>query len=200
MATWVWIVIVVAVLLAVLVVAWRALATRRTRSLKEQFGQEYDRTADTAGSRRKAEAELEARQERRAQLHIRPLSGESRARYSRQWETVQGQFVDSPQGSLASADALVSAVMSERGYPMDEFEQRAADISVDHPRVVDHYRGAHEVFARANRGQASTEDLRQAMQHYRALFDELLVGSTADRGAAGSADRPAVESETAVRS
>lgn len=181
MPGWAWVLIVVVIAVVVIAVIWRALAARRTRGLKERFGPEYDRAARTAGSRRKAEAELAARQERREQLHIRPLSSESRARYARQWETIQAQFVDSPQGAVASADGLVSSVMSERGYPMDDFEQRAADVSVDHPEVVENYRRAHAIYERSTGGEADTEDVRQAMQHYRSLFDELLGDDVADR-------------------
>jgi len=181
---WAWVLIVVAGLVVVSVVAWRALAVRRTRRLKAQFGPEYDRAARSASSQREAEAELAARQERREQLHIRPLSAEARQRYASQWESVQAQFVDSPQGAVAAADGLVSSVMSDRGYPMDEFEQRAADVSVDHPDVVQNYRAAHAISSRAARGEASTEDLRQAMQHYRALFQELLGEEAADHAIA----------------
>jgi hypothetical protein len=134
-----------------------------------------------AGDRRQAEAELAARRERRERLTIRPLPAEARARYARQWETVQAQFVDSPQAAIAAADGLVNAVMSDRGYPVSEFEQRAADVSVDHPSVVENYRNAQAISLRSQRGEATTEELRQAMQHYRSLFDELLSDSAADQ-------------------
>jgi hypothetical protein len=163
------------------VIVWRALAARRTRSLQQQFGPEYDRTTKIAGGRRQAEAELAARQDRRERLTISPLTDEAHARYAAQWETVQAQFVDSPQMAIASADGLVNAVMSDRGYPMNDFEQRAADVSVDHPEVVENYRQARAISLRAERGEAATEDLRQAMQHYRSLFNELLSDSGADQ-------------------
>jgi len=202
MPVWAWILIVVAAVVVVLAVAWRALAARRTRTLKERFGPEYDRATRSAGSRRKAEADLAARQERREQLNLRPLGSEARTRYARQWEAVQTQFVDSPQGALASADGLVGSVMSERGYPMDDFEQRAADVSVDHPQVVENYRTAHAIHEKATRGEASTEDLRQGMQHYRALFDELLEDDAADRPVArdAAAEQATADDGTAVRS
>ena len=129
MSGWLWIVIVVAVLVLIAVVAWRALASRRTRSLQDRFGPEYERAAETAGSRRQAEAELAAREERREQLTIRPLPTEARRRYASQWQVVQVQFVDSPVAAVSSADALVTTVMTDRGYPLDDFEQRAADVS-----------------------------------------------------------------------
>ena len=201
MPGWAWLVIVVAVVVIVVIAAWQALAARRTRGLKEQFGPEYDRTAKSAGSRRKAEAELAARQERRDRLSIRPLGAETRARYARQWEAAQAQFVDSPQGAIATADGLVSALMTERGYPMDDFDQRAADVSVDHPEVVDNYRRAHSISERATRGEASTEDLRQALQHYRSLFEELLDDDAADqRLARDDSTYEAAETERTVRS
>ena len=172
--------IIIAVVLVAAVVMWRALAARRTRSLRESFGPEYDRTATAVGDRRDAETELAARQKRREQLDIRPLPADARQRHARQWETVQTQFVDSPPAAIAAADGLVNSVMADRGYPIDDFEQRAADVSVDHPAVVENYRQAHEISSRSARGEATTEDLRQAMQNYRALFDELLSDGAAD--------------------
>jgi len=181
MPGWVWFLIAVAVIVAAAVVAWRvAVARRRTNEFRERFGPEYDRTVKAAGSRRKAEAELAARQERRDKLEIVPLETELHQRYSAQWNDVQAQFVDSPVAAVASADALVTSVMADRGYPMEAFEQRAADISVDHPEIVENYRQAHRIRLRSDEGQASTEDLRQAMQHYRSLFDELLADGASD--------------------
>jgi hypothetical protein len=175
MNTWVWIVIVAAVVIVVAVVVWQALRSRRTRMLQEGFGREYDRTVEQAGGRRDAERELQERQERHDELDIRPLSPEARDRYMSQWEEVQSRFVDDPSGAVRAADALVQRVMAERGYPVDDFEQRAADISVDHPDLVERYRTADGI-ARANeRGESSTEDLRHSVRHYRALFEELLV-------------------------
>jgi len=205
MPVWGWALVAVAVVAVVALIAWRALAARRTRTLRARFGPEYERTTTALGDRREAEAELAARQERREQLHIRPLPAEARQRYAQQWQAAQAQFVDSPAGAIAAADGLLAAVMQQRGYPMDDFEQRAADVSVDHPAVVDNYRKAQAISLRSGRGEASTEDLRQAMQHYRSLFDELL-DDAADAPLAddaGAADLPVDErepSQPAVRS
>ena len=174
MAGWVWAVIVAVVVIVVAFAVWRALSTRRTQGLRERFGPEYDRAKESAGGKKDAEAELAAREERREQLNIRPLPAEARQRYAEQWRNVQSQFVDAPQAAVAAADGLVSSAMSDRGYPMDDFEQRAADISVDYPHVVESYRAAHRISESTASGEATTEDQRQAMQHYRSLFDELL--------------------------
>jgi|SRR3954465_9619246 len=181
MPSWAWILIAIAVILVVAAIVWRALAARKTKDLQGRFGPEYDRTASATGSKRAAESELAARQERREQLNIRPLPAESRTRYADQWASVQTQFVDSPAAAVAAADGLVNSVMTDRGYPMDDFEQRAADISVDHPHVVQNYRQARDIARASERGEASTEDQRQAMQNYRALFDELLGDDSADQ-------------------
>jgi hypothetical protein len=181
MASWVWILIVVAAAVVVAAVIRRVLAGRRTRELQERFGPEYDRTSAAVGSKREAESELAARQDRREQLNIRPLPAEARQRFADQWEAVQGQFVDSPAAAVSAADGLVCSVMADRGYPMDDFEQRAADISVDHPQVVQNYREARDIARASEQGQVTTEDLRQAMQNYRALFDELLGDTTTDQ-------------------
>ncbi len=147
---------------------------RRTQRLRSQFGDaEYDRTVQETGTQRRAEAELEKRKERVAALHIRPLSAGDRDRFIALWRGVQARFIESPGGAATEADQLVRDVMAVRGYPVTNFEERAENISVDHPLVVENYRAAHEIAGRQARGQASTEDLRQAMVHYRALFDEL---------------------------
>jgi FtsZ-interacting cell division protein ZipA len=175
MPSWVWILIAVAVVAVLAVAVWQALARRRTGRLQQRFGPEYDRTLDSADSKREAEAELKAREERRQQLEIRPLSGPARDRYLQRWQSVQAQFVDDPRGAVASSDSLIKSVMAERGYPVEDFEQRAGDISVDHPQVVENYRQGHRLAqASADGSSDSTEDLRQAMRHYRALFDELV--------------------------
>ena len=171
----VWLIIGVVVVLGLVAFAWRAKSKRRTGRLQVTFGPEYERSKTEAGSRRKAEAELTARQTRRDDLDIRPLSVEARDRYSVSWKQVQGRFVDEPGAAVGEADRLVSAVMRDRGYPMDDFDQRSADISVDLPHVVEDYRAAHGISMANEHGQASTEDLRQAFMHYRSLFDELLV-------------------------
>jgi hypothetical protein len=180
MATWVWIVIAVAVVLAVLAAVWWFMRARRSRSLQEGFGPEYDRTVAEAPTKREGEAELQERQKRREELDIRPLAPGARDRYIDEWRTVQARFVDNPSAAVADADRLVSQVMRDRGYPTDDFERRASDISVDHPHLVDNYRTAHDLSLASDRGDATTEDLRRAMKHYRALFEELLETETAD--------------------
>jgi hypothetical protein len=192
MATWVWIVIAVVIAAVVVLAAWRGLAARRTRNLRERFGPEYDRTAASAESRGDAEAELAARQERRDRLDIRPLSPQARQRYATQWQAAQAQFVDTPEAAAATAEGLVNQVMTERGYPMDDFDQRSDDVSVDHPHVVENYREAHAIHERSRSGNADTEQLRRAMQHYRALFDELLGDDDADRPLSRDGDNLAV--------
>jgi len=178
MPGWVWALIIVAAVAVVAVVIWQALRERRTRTLRDRFGPEYDRALEGSESKRSAESELAARADRRDKLEITPLSPGARERYVAEWERVQARFVDDPEGAVREADVLIQSVMSERGYPMDDFDQRAADISVDHPRVVENYREGNRL-ARANAlGDGTTEDLRQAMQHYRALFDELLEAAS----------------------
>ena len=174
MDTWVWIVIGVIVAIVVLGVVFSALRTRRSRSLQDQFGREYDRTVDKAGGRREAERELAERQKRHDELELRPLSQDARDRYLQQWQVTQGRFVDDPTGAVSEADDLVQRVMRDRGYPVDDFEQRAADISVEHPELVEKYRTANGIARASERGEASTEDLRHSVRHYRALFVELL--------------------------
>jgi hypothetical protein len=163
------------VVLALLVVAgWLILRRRETQTLEKRFGPEYNRAVDELGSRAKAEAELKARQKRVEQLHIMPLAPADASRFSEAWRALQGRFVDNPKGVLTEADQLVRDLMQKRGYPMGDFDRRAADISVDHPAVVDHYRAAHEIALRDRRGEVDTEGMRQAVIHYRALFAELL--------------------------
>jgi hypothetical protein len=171
MDAWIWILIAAGVIVVIALLAWAASRSRRTAGLRDQFGPEYERTVETAESRRQAEAELAARRERRAELDIRPLTPAARDRYAGQWTALQARFVDSPDASMQEADALVTQLMRERGYPMDDFDQRVDDISVDHPGVVEHYRAAHRIST--NRG-STTEDRRQGIVHYRALFEELL--------------------------
>ena len=174
MDTWVWIVIAVVAAIVVLGVLWGATRTRRTRSLQDRFGREYDRTVEQAGGRREAERELRDREKRHQELELRPLSQEAREQYVQQWQATQGRFVDDPTGAVAQADELVQRVMRDRGYPVDDFEQRAADISVEHPDLVEKYRTANGIARASERGQASTEDLRHSVRHFRALFVELL--------------------------
>jgi hypothetical protein len=175
MPTWAWIIIAVAVaiLVAAAVAAYMA-RQNQTRRLREQFGPEYDRTVSERDGQREAEQELAERERKRKQLDIVPLTPEARDRYANEWRDVQTRFVDDPPGAVDEADRLVTDVMRERGYPMDDFDQRAADVSVDHPQVVENYRAAHGIYERRQSNGAGTEDLRQAFVHYRALFDELL--------------------------
>jgi cytoskeletal protein RodZ len=180
MPSWVWVVIALAAVVVLAIVVWQALARRRTGQLQEQFGPEYDRTVGTAESKREAEAELQAREERRRELEIRPLPSAARYRYLEAWQGVQSQFVDDPSAAVARADELIQSVMSERGYPVEDFEQRAADVSVDHPQVVENYREGHRLAQSTANGSGSTEDLRQAMRRYRALFDELVEPAADD--------------------
>jgi hypothetical protein len=175
MPGWLWAVIIVAAVAVVVLVVWQSLQARRTRLLQGRFGTEYDRTLEGAGSKRDAEADLAARAERRDSFDIRPLAPGARERYAAEWERVQARFVDDPSGAVHEADRLIQSVMSDRRYPVDDFDQRAADLSVDHPDVVENYREGHRFAQAAELGNGTTEELRRAMQHYRALFDELLV-------------------------
>ena len=158
-------ILVVLVLLALL--AFFAGRQRRSRKLQDTFGPEYDRTVEHAGDRRAAEAELQERTEHRASFDVVPLEPEARARYVEAWRHTQAQFVDEPVEATREADRLITSVMRDRGYPVDDFEQRATDISVDHPQVVDDYRAAHAIATANDRSEASTEDLRQALVHPR---------------------------------
>jgi len=178
MPVWAWILIVVAAAVVVGVVVWAGTRSARSRQLQRRFGPEYDRTVAASGSRGEAEADLQERRELRDRLDIRPLSEPARERYLADWQQVQSRFVDDPSGAVAEADRLVAVVMRERGYPVDDFESKAALVSVDHPDVVEHYRQGHDIFVSFDRGEAATEDLRQAMRHYRALFDDLLDDGT----------------------
>jgi hypothetical protein len=188
MDTWVWIVIGVVVAFVVLGVVASALRMRRSRSLQDRFGREYDRTVDKAGSRREAEQELRQREQRHEELELRPVSQDARERYLQQWRATQGRFVDDPTGAVSEADELVQRVMRDRGYPVDDFEQGAADISVEHPELVEKYRTADGIARASERGEASTEDLRHSVRHYRALFVELLEVDD-DAADASSSDR-----------
>ena len=179
MPNWAWIVIVIGAVVVLAAIAWSAYNTRRRRGLQERFGSEYDRTVADAPSRREAESDLAERQKRREELDIRPLAPEARDRYASEWHDTQARFVDEPEGAVGEADRLIQHVMRDRGYPVDDFEQRANDLSVDHPDVMSNYRAAHGIQVANERGKASTEDLRTAMVHYRALFTELLEAEPA---------------------
>ena len=174
MPAWGWILIVIGALILVAGGAWLFVTRRRTEHLRTQFGPEYNRVVSGADSKRQAESELAARESRRAELEIKPLRQESRARYREEWKSVQSEFVDEPNRAVARADSLLQQVMEERGYPVEKFDQRAADLSVDHPKVVENYREGHRLATRNSGNGAETEDLRQAMRHYRALFEELV--------------------------
>jgi FtsZ-interacting cell division protein ZipA len=178
------VVLIAVLVIAVVVIAAIAFVTsrrRRSQKLKERFGPEYDRVVRQEGDPRKAEGVLEFRQKRREKFHIRPLSAADRSSFAVRWTEVQSRFVDDPRGAVTVADSLVTDAMQARGYPIGEFEQRAADLSVDYPQIVENYRAAHDIATLHRAGKASTEDLRQAMVHYRLLFQELLEESTAER-------------------
>jgi hypothetical protein len=166
--------LIIVALVVIALVVWSSMRKRRSEELRERFGLEYDRAVEEHQDRRSAEGALKEREERVEALQIRPLSAEQRGRFDEGWRSVQAQFVDDPTGATTAADRLVAEVMEARGYPVGDFEQRAADISVGHPQVVEHYRAAHQIALRNERGEASTEDLRQALVHYRALFQDLL--------------------------
>lgn len=173
-STQTWIIAGVLVLALIALAAWVFYQKKQSHRLQEQFGPEYGRTVDELGSRTKAESELKAREKRVERFTIVPLSPSEAARFSQAWADLQGRFVDNPKGVVIQADQLVRELMLKRGYPMADFERRAADISVDYPAVVDHYRTAQAIAVRDQRGEADTEELRKAVVHYRALFDELL--------------------------
>jgi FtsZ-interacting cell division protein ZipA len=175
MDTNVW--IIISIVLAVAVIALAAmLFTQRRRSgqLQQRFGPEYERTVERYGSQKDAEEELIARERRVNRFRIVPLSREDAARFSEDWRAVQNRFVDDPKAAVEDADRQVRTLMQRRGYPMGDFEQRAADLSVDHGDVIEHYRTAHQIAVRNQGGKANTEDLREAIVHYRAIFEELL--------------------------
>lgn len=169
--------LILAIVLIILVagaIAWLVMQRQKSANLKRRFGSEYDRAIKEYGSRTKAEAELSKREQRVAGLKIIPVTATEAARFSNAWSSLQGRFVDDPKGVVAEADLLVRELMLKRGYPMGDFELRAADISVDHPGVVKNYRAAQLIAARNARAEADTEELRAAVVHYRTLFDELL--------------------------
>jgi hypothetical protein len=166
--------LLVLAIVVVLVIGVVAIAQLRSRSLKQRFGPEYDRLVDEEGDRRSAEAELRGRVKRRDTLQIFDLEPAARDAYAQQWLQVQQRFIDEPEQTVAEADGLVQTVMRERGYPVDEFEKRIEMVSVDHPQLVDNYRTAHTIQLRTLQHEASTDDLREAFQRYRALFSELL--------------------------
>lgn len=171
-----WLVIVALVVaVAIGAFAWVYSQRQRRLQLQSQFGPEYDRTVREVGSPQKAESVLTARAKRVKELELHPLSREQAERFAQEWRRVQGMFVDDPDGAVGAADRLVTEVMNARGYPMADFETRTADLSVQHPRFVENYRTAQALIARRQRNEAGTEELRQAVMNYRALFDDLLA-------------------------
>lgn len=181
MPVWGWILIAIGAALVVAAAAWVVASRRKTTHLQERFGPEYNRVTSTAESRREAEAELAAREERREKLDIQPLGEESRTRYLEDWRSIQAEFVDEPERAVARADTLLQKVMEERGYPVEKLDQRAADLSVDHPTVVENYREGHRLATKSHEDGSGTEELRQAMRHYRALFEELVESAPGQR-------------------
>lgn len=167
-------VIIIAAVIVIAALAWYFLRQRRSQTLRSHFGPEYDHAVRQYGGKTQAEEALAARQKRMEKFHVHPLSAHERERFDNQWHDVQARFVDDPPVSIREADRLVCDLMVARGYPMTEFEHRVEDISVDHPRVVRNYRAAHDIAMRQEKGEASTEDLRQALVYYRELFDDLL--------------------------
>jgi hypothetical protein len=180
MSTATFILLVIAIL-AIAFGTWMYLQRERTRKLRNRFGPEYDRALTEHGGARRAEAILEEREKRVSKMHIRSLSAQERERFSAEWKKVQEGFVDDPRLAISLADRLVGEALVARGYVLGEFEQRAADISVDHPEVCNNYRAAHEIALRDERGQANTEDLRKAMQYYRLLFEGILEHNAGGR-------------------
>jgi len=173
MPGWLWVVIVIAALIVIGAIA-ASLRARRSRELQGRFGPEYDRVAADAPSKRQAEAELRARAQRHDEFDLRPLDPRDRDKYRARWQDVLAKFVDDPDAAVQDADGLIQDVMRRRGYPVDDFDTRASDLSVDHPDVVENYRAAHGIAVARDRGKAGTDELRRAVQHYRALFDALV--------------------------
>jgi hypothetical protein len=177
MPVWSWFFIAAAVLVVLTLVMLAVLSVtsrRKTRRLKERFGAEYERTVDEAGDQRAAEQELVSRERKRQKLDVVALSPDAHKEFAEQWLVIQRVFVDDPSGAVGEADRLVTEVMRERGYPVDDFDQRAADVSVDHPDTVEHYRAAHTLYLAQQTADIGTEAQRQAFVHYRALFEQLL--------------------------
>ena len=198
----IWVVIIAFAVAAAALAIGLVLSMRKRRSerLRRDFGPEYDRALADGANRSRAEASLEERRRRVAKLRLRPISPNERTRYTGQWEETQAQFVDDPNAALRNAQRLIDSVMGARGFPVGEFDQQAADISVDHPDVVENYRSARAIFESHERDEADTEDLRQAMVHYRTLFRDLVHADGAEQpdtsGAAPSDRRPSGRIDT----
>jgi hypothetical protein len=168
--------IIIAIVVAVVVVAAAIvliIRNQRSKRLRTRFGPEYSRVIGETGSKMQAEAKLEKLEKRVERFDLRPLSPVARANFVAAWQKIQSRFVDDPKGALTEADKLIQEVMAARGYPVTDFDQRAADISVNHPLIVEHYRAGHDIALEHSKGRASTEEMRQAMIHYRTLFAEL---------------------------
>ena len=202
------IILVVAAIVVVALIVVAVTASRR-RALRQRFGPEYDRAVADKDSKTAAERELRERERRHAELELKPLSPESRARYAEEWTRVQAQFVDAPEDAVRAGDGLVTRLVGEIGYPTENYDDQLATLSVEHAAVLGHYRDAHDIFLRTDRGEASTEQLRQALVHYRALFAELLgddpvsAAQPAERSAAAepsAISEPSAASEPAATS
>ena len=176
MSTWLWVVLVIAIVLIAVLILATAIRSRRTERLKEDFGPEYERAVNRAGDREAAESELRDRQARHDELELRPLAPLARKAFMDAWQGTQAEFVDDPVVAISDADRLIQNVMRDRGYPVEDFDDRAALVSVDHPIVVERYRRAHTIAVANADGDTDTEELRIAMQDYRALFEELVGG------------------------
>jgi ABC-type nickel/cobalt efflux system permease component RcnA len=191
------VVVVVAIVLVAVVAVWMVV---RRRSLRQRFGPEYDRVVSEQDGRFAAERELRARERRHAELDLQPLSEESRDAYARSWEEIQARFVDAPNEAVGAADELVTRLIAERGYPTEDFDEQIAQLSVEHARTLEHYRDAHEIHLRNERGEAGTEQLRQALVHYRALFGDLLGQPQNSRSDPAATVPPATVPRTRERS
>lgn len=177
--TMIWIAVAVVAIVLIAVAAWAMTRARRRAHLKKRFGPEYEHVVEERGDRAKAEAELAEREARVKKYEIRTLTAPERDRFAQSWRDVQARFVDDPRAAVSEADDLVTRLLETRGFPVGDFSRREADVSVRHPQVTHHYREAREIALRSRDGKATTEDLRQAMQHYRTLFDTLLTDRTA---------------------
>ena len=195
MSAWLTIVLIIVVLVIVAAILFAVRASRR-KQLQKTFGPEYDRVVADADSRTDAERELRDREKRHAELELKPLSAESKARYSVAWEEVQIQFVDAPEAAVSTADDLTTRLIAERGYPTGDYDDQLATLSVAHARTLEHYRDAHTISERSKSGEATTEDLRQALVHYRALFADLLgENPVRSEGASAPTSEPKVPAQ-----
>jgi len=190
------VVLIVVAIIAIAVIAFALFRTRQSQRLRARFGPEYGRVVEETGSRVRAEQRLSKLEQRVERFHIHPLTAAARTQYVEAWRVIQARFVDDPQHALADADQLLREVMSNRGYPIADFDRQAADLSVHHPHVVEHYRAGHEIAVRQAKGRAGTEDLRQAMIHYRKLFADLVEEPQLARSQAATDSSVASETST----